>query len=101
MIDCSTGGVAPQQQIKDVPGFQVPFAQAVKEAVKIHVGTVGKITEPTQAEEIVKSNKADFVLLARELLRNPEWPLKAAAELGVEVDYPLQYERAKYYAEKR
>lgn len=97
LLDCSSGGNTPLQQIKEDPGYQVPFAERVKKSVMdFHVGAVGKITEAHQAEEIIANGKADIVLLARALLADPFWPLHAAKTLGVNVAWPLQYERAKH-----
>jgi len=94
-IDVSSGGVSPLQKIAIGPGYQVPFAEAVKQAVKIPVMAVGMITEPKQAEEILASGKADMVALARGMLWNPRWPWLAAAELEGIVDAPRQYWRSQ------
>jgi len=96
LIDCSSGGVSPLQKITAGPGYQVPFADRVRRDVNISTGAVGIITEPKQAEEILTSGKADMVVMARQFLREPQWPLRAAHELGVEVEWPFQYERAKF-----
>jgi 2,4-dienoyl-CoA reductase-like NADH-dependent reductase (Old Yellow Enzyme family) len=77
------------------PGYQVPFARAIRERAKIATGAVGMITEARQAEAIVSDGAADAVLLARQLLRNPYFPLHAARELGVDVKWPDQYQRAR------
>lgn len=95
LLDVSTGGLVPQARIPVAPGFQVPFAEAVRREAGLPTGTVGFITDPRQAEEIVASGKADAVLLARELLRDPYWPLRAAAALGAAGPWPKQYLRAK------
>ncbi|MFI5360369.1 MAG: NADH:flavin oxidoreductase/NADH oxidase [Elusimicrobiota bacterium] len=95
LIDCSSGALVPQAKVPVGPGYQVPFAEAVRREAGIATGAVGMITEPTQAEEIVSSGKADAVLLARELLRDPYWPLHAAKALGVDGPWPKQYGRAK------
>ena len=95
LIDCSSGGLAPQARIPAGPGYQVPFAEAVRREAGIATGAVGMIAEPEQAEEIVASGKADAVLLARQFLREPYWPLRAAAALGDEGPWPKQYRRAK------
>jgi 2,4-dienoyl-CoA reductase-like NADH-dependent reductase (Old Yellow Enzyme family) len=87
--------VVPRAKIKVEPGYQVPFAEAIRREVGIATGAVGMITTPTQAEEIVAGGKADVVLLARELLRDPYWPLHAAQALGEEIAWPVQYARAK------
>ncbi|TDH28756.1 NADPH dehydrogenase NamA [Segetibacter sp. 3557_3] len=95
LIDCSTGGNVTNVKIPLVPGYQVPFAARIKEASGIATGAVGLITTAEQAEEIISSGKADLVLLAREFLSNPYFPLHAARQLGVDVKWPQQYERAK------
>jgi len=95
LIDCSSGGAVPGAKIPAAPGYQVPFAQAVRREAGVATGAVGLITEPKQAEEIVATGKADAVLLARELLRDPHWPLRAAQALGAEAPWPRQYLRAK------
>jgi 2,4-dienoyl-CoA reductase-like NADH-dependent reductase (Old Yellow Enzyme family) len=94
LIDCSSGGAAPNARIPVGPGYQVPFAEAIRREAGIATGAVGLITEAHQAEEIVASGKADAVLLAREMLRDPYWPLHAAKALGAPVDAPKQYLRA-------
>ena len=95
LVDCSSGGNASDQQIPPLPGYQVPFAERIRRDVGVATGAVGLITEAQQAEAIVAEGKADAVLLARELLRNPSWPLRAAQELGAEIVWPNQYLRAK------
>ena len=95
LIDCSSGGLVPHAKIELGPGYQVPFARAIREQAGIATGAVGMITEARQAEEIVAGGAADCVLLARQLLRDPYFPLHAARELGVEVEWPPQYARAK------
>jgi 2,4-dienoyl-CoA reductase-like NADH-dependent reductase (Old Yellow Enzyme family) len=95
LIDCSSGGIVPYAKIELGPGYQVPFAEAVRRDAGIATGAVGMITEPRRAEQIVLTGQADAVLLARALLRDPYWPLHAAQELGVEVEWPVQYARAK------
>ncbi len=94
IVDCSSGGSVPHAQIPLGPGYQVPFAHAVKQA-GIPTIAVGMITEPRQADEIIRNGDADMVMLARELLRDPYWPLHAAQALGVQVPWPPQYERAR------
>jgi 2,4-dienoyl-CoA reductase-like NADH-dependent reductase (Old Yellow Enzyme family) len=96
-FDISSGGnVAATIPLK--PGYQVPFAEYVRSTADVPTSAVGLITDPHQAEEIVSSGKADVVMLARELLRDPHWPLRAAHELGIELDYwPGQYLRAKWH----
>lgn len=95
IIDCSSGGLDVRQKIAVGPGFQVPFAARIRREADIPTAAVGLITDAQQAEQIVAEGSADMVLLARELLRNPHWPLRAAHELGVEAPWPKQYERAK------
>ncbi|HEY8372026.1 MAG TPA: NADH:flavin oxidoreductase/NADH oxidase [Pseudonocardiaceae bacterium] len=95
LLDCSSGGTVPDAVIPVEPGYQVPFAQRVRQETALPTGAVGLITEPKQAEDIVASGAADVVLLGREMLRDPRWPLRAAAELGVDVAWPKQYERAR------
>jgi 2,4-dienoyl-CoA reductase-like NADH-dependent reductase (Old Yellow Enzyme family) len=95
LIDCSGGGTVPHAVIPTGPGFQTPFATAIRQQVKIATGTVGFITDPIQAEQIIATGLADAVLLAREMLRKPYWPLEAARVLGVDVPWPAQYLRAK------
>jgi 2,4-dienoyl-CoA reductase-like NADH-dependent reductase (Old Yellow Enzyme family) len=99
LLDVSTGGNA-RADIPVGPGYQVPFARQIREESGIAVGAVGMITEPKQAEDILADGSADVVLMARELLRNPHWPLFAAHELGERpgeaVAWPEQYQRAAY-----
>lgn len=95
LIDCSSGGNTENAQIPVAPGYQVSFAQAIKSEAGILTGAVGLITNARQANEIISSGKADVVLLGRELLRNPYWPLDAAKELGFDLEWPLPYQRAK------
>lgn len=96
LIDASSGGLIPHVQIPLGPGYQVPFAETIRRQTGIMTAAVGLITKSTQAEEIISQGKADLVMIARESLRNPNFPLTAAKELGVEIDYwPQQYLRAK------
>ena len=85
----------PYAKIPAGPNYQVPFAAAIKKECGIATGAVGMITEARQAEEIIAKQQADVVLLARELLRDPYWPLHAAHALGADIAWPKQYERAK------
>ncbi|KAH9486525.1 Putative NADPH dehydrogenase C23G7.10c [Psilocybe cubensis] len=95
LIDCSAGGNWVHQNIPIGPGYQVPYAEALKKAhPDIVVGAVGLITEPLQAESYLKNGQADVVFLARELMRNPHWPLLAAQKLQINVKPANQYERA-------
>lgn len=93
-IDCSSGGTVMGATIPFGPGYQVPFAEAIRREAQIATGAVGMITEPQQAEAILAEGKADLVLLARELLRDPYWPRRAAKVLGAEIKPPKQYLRA-------
>ncbi len=94
LVDCSCGGNV-LTSIPVGPGYQVPFAERVRRDAGVPTGAVGLITEPAQAEQVLAEGRADVVLLARELLRDPHWPLRAAAELGAGVPWPVQYERAR------
>jgi 2,4-dienoyl-CoA reductase-like NADH-dependent reductase (Old Yellow Enzyme family) len=94
LVDCSSGGLVPWQRIAVGPGYQRPFARAVR-ATGIATAAVGMITDPAQAEAIVTEGDADLVFLARELLRNPRWPLAAASALGAEGPWPAPYQRAR------
>jgi 2,4-dienoyl-CoA reductase-like NADH-dependent reductase (Old Yellow Enzyme family) len=94
-IDVSSGGVSPLQKIPLGPGYQVPFADAVRQATALTTIAVGLITKPAQAEEIIASGQADMVALARGMLFDPRWGWHAAAELGGEVDAPPPYWRAQ------
>jgi 2,4-dienoyl-CoA reductase-like NADH-dependent reductase (Old Yellow Enzyme family) len=95
LIDVSSGGLVPHARIPAAPGYQVPFSAAIRRSCEVATAAVGLITDPLQAEEIVASGSADAVLLARQLLREPYWPLRAAAALGAQAPWPKQYERAK------
>jgi len=95
LIDCSSGGITPEVRIPSLhPGYQVPFAEAVKHGAGLATGAVGLITEPTHAAEIIANGRADIVLLARALLADPAWPLRAAKTLGVKPPLPEPYWRA-------
>ena len=93
-IDVSSGGLAPEQKITPGPGFQVPFAEAIRKEVGIPTIAVGLITGPQQAEDIIAAGRADMVALARGMLYEPHWAWRAAAELGAQVRAPKQYWRA-------
>jgi 2,4-dienoyl-CoA reductase-like NADH-dependent reductase (Old Yellow Enzyme family) len=94
LVDCSSGGSTPQ--VPPVgPGYQVPFAEKIRREAGIATMSVGLITTPEMAEEIVRNGRADVVALGRELLRNPYWPLHAARALGHDLTWPKQYQRAK------
>jgi 2,4-dienoyl-CoA reductase-like NADH-dependent reductase (Old Yellow Enzyme family) len=94
LIDCSSGGNVAQAKIPLGPGYQVPFAERVRRDAGISTGAVGLITEPAQAEAILQSGQADLIVMARQLLRDPYWPLHAAKALGAGVLAPPQYLRA-------
>ncbi len=94
LMDCSSGALTLQQKIELGPGYQVPFAERIRREAGIATGAVGMITEPEQADAIVRQGQADVVLLAREFLRDPYFPLRAARKLGVEIKPPRQYGRA-------
>ena len=99
-IDVSSGGVSPLQKIALGPGYQVPFARAIKAATGVHTIAVGLINDAQQAEEIVGSGSADVVALARAMLYDPRWPWHAAAELGATVEAPPQYWRSQPRGQK-
>jgi 2,4-dienoyl-CoA reductase-like NADH-dependent reductase (Old Yellow Enzyme family) len=95
LIDCSSGGNIATARIPLGPGYQVPFAERIRREAGIMTGAVGLITQPAQADEIIRGDQADIVILARQFLRDPYWPLIAAKALGHEIAWPVQYERAK------
>src|SRR5450759_4225829 len=94
LIDCSSGGSGPHARIPIGTGYQTPFAEQIRRETGSRTGAVGLITSPAQADHIIRSGQADLVLLGRELLRDPYWPLRAARELGQLVPWPAQYVRA-------
>lgn len=94
LMDCSSGGNVATAKIPIGPGYQTPFAERIRKDANILTGAVGMITSPTQAEHIVASGQADAVLIARELLRDPYFPMRAARELGQDITWPAQYLRA-------
>jgi 2,4-dienoyl-CoA reductase-like NADH-dependent reductase (Old Yellow Enzyme family) len=94
LLDVSSGGLSADQQIQTGPGYQVPFAERIKRESGITTAAVGLITAARQADEIVRSGRADAVLIARQSLRDPYWPLRAARELGDDLPAPFQYRRA-------
>ncbi len=96
LIDCSTGGLVSWQKIPVKAGYQVPFAEQIKKETGILTGAVGLLTEAAQMEEILASGQADLILIARESLRDPYFPLHAAQQLGVDLKWPDQYDRAKH-----
>lgn len=95
LIDVSTGGNVHNAPIKPSPGFQVPFAAAIRKECGIATSAVGLITEPEQAQQILESGEADVIFLARAMLRNPRWAFNAAEKLGVQVEWPIQIARGK------
>lgn len=95
VVDTSTGGLAREQQIPVEPGYQVRFAEAIKQQTGIITGAVGLITSAAQSEAILEAGKADLIFMARELLRDPYFPLQAAKQLGDDITWPSQYQRAK------
>ncbi|HYE23606.1 MAG TPA: NADPH dehydrogenase NamA [Clostridia bacterium] len=95
VIDCSSGGLVPNAKINIGAGYQVPFAARVRREAGILTSAVGMITDPMQADQIVRNGEADLVMLAREFLRDPYWPLHAAEQLHRDIAWPPQYERAK------
>jgi len=94
LIDCSSGGSVPHAKIPARPGYQTPFAQQIRQDAEIMTGAVGLITSPVQAEQIIGTGQADAILIARELLRDPYWPLRAAERLEQSISWPVQYLRA-------
>lgn len=95
LIDVSSGGLVPEQQVDGGPGFQVPFAEQIKREADIATGAVGIITQAHQAETILRTNQADLILMAREFLRDPYFPLHSADKLRDDIEWPNQYKRAK------
>ncbi len=94
VVDCSSGGNVENAEVPVGPGYQVPFAQRIRREADIATAAVGMITAAAQADQIVRTGQADLVLLARELLREPYWPLHAARALGRPMPWPAQYLRA-------
>ncbi len=97
LIDCSSGGNVANADIPLGPGYQVPFSEEIRKKVDILTAGVGLITSPEQAENIIRTRQADLVVLAREMLRNPYWPLYAAEKLKTDIQWPDQYKRAKRF----
>jgi 2,4-dienoyl-CoA reductase-like NADH-dependent reductase (Old Yellow Enzyme family) len=94
LIDCSSGGNVPHAKIPVGPGYQVAFAERIRREAEIRTGAVGMITSPVQAEQIIGTGQADAILIARELLRDPYWPLRSAHHLEQSISWPVQYLRA-------
>ena len=97
LIDCSSGGNVAKADIPLEPGYQVPFSDEIRKKVEILTAGVGLITSPEQAENIIRTGQADLIVLAREMLRNPYWPLYAAEKLKTDIQWPDQYKRAKRF----
>jgi 2,4-dienoyl-CoA reductase-like NADH-dependent reductase (Old Yellow Enzyme family) len=95
LIDCSSGGMVPGVKIPVGPGYQATFAERIRREAAVKTGAVGLIRSADQAEHVLRSGQADVVILARQLLRDPYWPLAAAKQLGVQVRWPPQYDRAR------
>ncbi|MDR3675521.1 MAG: NADH:flavin oxidoreductase/NADH oxidase [Acidobacteriota bacterium] len=100
LVDCSSGGNVPPTQIPVGPGYQTAFADRIRREVNILTGAVGMITAPAQADHIIRTGQADMAIIAREFLRDPYWPLRAARELGYPVPWPVQYVRAAPHGTK-
>ena len=94
LVDCSSGGNLPHADIPLGPGYQTPFAERIRREAGVLTGTVGMITDPAQADHVIRTGQADATFLARELLRDPYWPLRAARELGQPAAWPAPYLRA-------
>jgi len=94
LIDCSSGNIVPDAKIPAGPGYQVVFAERIRKATGIMTGALGLIVSPQQAETIIRTGQADMVVIARQFLRDPYWPLHAAAELKEQIGWPVQYNRA-------
>jgi 2,4-dienoyl-CoA reductase-like NADH-dependent reductase (Old Yellow Enzyme family) len=95
LIDCSSGGLVSYAKIAVGAGYQVPFSTEVRRDGEVLTGTVGMITDPMQADQIIRNGDADLVVMARELLRDPYWPLHAASAVHQDAEWPQQYARAK------
>jgi 2,4-dienoyl-CoA reductase-like NADH-dependent reductase (Old Yellow Enzyme family) len=100
LVDCSSGGNVPPTQIPVGPGYQTAFAERIRREANILTGAVGMITAPAQADHIIRTGQADLAIIAREFLRDPYWPLRAARELGCPVPWPVQYVRAAPHGTK-
>jgi len=95
LVDCSSGGLVPDATIPAAPGYQVPFAERVRREAGVPTAAVGLLTDAKQAEDLLAVGAADAVVVGRELLRDPHTPLRWAHDLGVDVPWPVQYERAR------
>lgn len=97
VVDVSGGGIHPDQHLPNTgPGYQVPYAERVREETDVRTVAVGKITQAEHADALVRNGRTDFVALGREMLRNPYWPREAAHKLGVEMEWPPQYRRGRF-----
>ena len=94
LIDCSSGGNVPEAKVPVGPGYQTPLSDRIRRDAEVMTGAVGMITSSVQAEQIIGTGQADAIIIARELLRDPYWPLRAARELGQSISWPIQYLRA-------
>ena len=97
LIDCSSGGVDPRQKVSPHPGYQVPFAAAIRSRTGISTGAIGMISSPEMAEQIIAGGQADLVIMARALLNDPYWPLHAAKALKFKFPWPPQYQRGDIF----
>ena len=97
LIDCSSGGVDPRQQVNMYPGYQVPFAGAVRARSGMATGAVGMISSADMAEQILAEGRGDLVVMARAFLNDPYWPLHAAKALKAKIPWPVQYERGDIF----
>jgi 2,4-dienoyl-CoA reductase-like NADH-dependent reductase (Old Yellow Enzyme family) len=95
LIDCSSGGLVAEQRLHPSPGYQTAFSERIRSEAGVMTGTVGMITDPIQAEHILQTGQADLVLVGREFLRDPYFPLHAAARLGQDISWPDPYHKAK------
>jgi 2,4-dienoyl-CoA reductase-like NADH-dependent reductase (Old Yellow Enzyme family) len=95
LIDCSSGGLVSYAKIPVGAGYQVPFSTEIRREAEVPTGAVGMITDAMQADQIIRNGEADLVVMAREFLRDPYWPLHAAAKVHQEIEWPEQYARAK------
>jgi len=100
LVDCSSGGNVPPAQIPVGPGYQTPFAERIRHEANILTGAVGMITDPAQADHIIRTGQADVAIIAREFMRDPYWRLRAGRELGYPVPWPVQYTRAAPHGTK-
>jgi 2,4-dienoyl-CoA reductase-like NADH-dependent reductase (Old Yellow Enzyme family) len=97
LVDCSSGGVDPRQKLNVFPGYQVPFAAAIRSRAGIATGAVGMISAPEMAESIIAEGKADLIVMARAFLNDPYWPLHAAKALKAKIPWPSQYQRGDIF----